>query len=1067
MEAQTGSLRFLIDTGADVSMVKAALLKDNTEFNAGETILLQGIADKAIKTMGTTDINLSAHKLEITHKFHIVDHQIKLTYDGILGRDFWEGNDAKIDYAKRVVAIPGKSIRFDNREINLIRLKPRSETVVAAPTRSMKAGITPKQELKPGVYLAEALTIPQQGKCITTVINTLEEEIEVDIPEVTLDEVVSEDTSLSPNKDNVVQIYSIARTDLSHRLSTLREQLRVDHLISEERVPLVHICENFHDIFLLPGDKLTATTSAEHAIPTPDIHPTRAINVRPYRIPEVHKQEVKSQVSKMLEEGIIKHSTSPYNAPILVVPKKTDASGKPKLRVVVDFRKLNDATVGDSFPIPLIDEVLNAFGKSKYFSAIDCASGYHQIPVRTEDQPKTAFSTPEGHYEFNRMPFGLKSAPSTFQRLMNNVLTGLQGLKCLVYLDDVVIFGETLVEHNERLIDVFQRFREHNLKLQPDKCEFLRSELAYLGHIITPEGVKPDKSKIEAVLNFPTPRTTRQLKGFLGLSGYYRKFIPNYSKIAVPMTYLLKKGVPYIWTTETEEAFRTLKEILTTEPLLQYPDYTRPFVLTTDASDSAVGAILSQGDIGKDLPIAYASRTLSKPERSYPTIEKELTGIVWGVKYFRPYLLGRKFKIVTDCKSLTWLFGVNDPSSRLLRWRLLLEEYDYEIVYKKGTSNTNADALSRMFVAEANKIEPEDVEESDSLDKDEKVKLMKEMHDNPLGGHLGMNRTMERIKQFKSWTNMKQDIEDYIRKCEICQKNKITQRKTKMPLEITTTPDVVFEKCALDIVGPLTETLNGNRYLLTFQDELSKYTLATPLRTQDAETVAKAFVQEVILKFGIPQVVLTDQGSNFMSEVFRNMCKLLKIKKINTTAYHPETNGALERTHRVLVEYLRCFILDDQTDWDSWIPYAIFVFNTTTHTSTKFMPHEMMFGRLPNIPGCLQKQAPEVRYNYESYIQELRSRLQSCYTRAKENLITQKERNKEYYDKSSNLQLFEVGDKVLLHNETVRRGRSSKLDSQWLGPYVVLDSNGVNVTLQTRRNKVLKVHCNRLKPFFV
>jgi len=218
-----------------------------------------------------------------------------------------------------------------------------------------------------------------------------------------------------------------------------------------------------------------------------------------------------------------------------------------------------------------------------------------------------------------------------------------------------------------------------------------------------------------------------------------------------------------------------------------------------------------------------------------------------------------------------------------------------------------------------------------------------------------MNRTCDRMKLFTSWPGMKQELEEYIKRCDICQRNKITQNKTKLPMKVTTTPEVVWDKCALDIVGPLNQTADGHKYVLTFQDELSKFTLATPIVQQDAMTVARAFVEEIILKIGIPQSILTDQGSNFMSGVFGNVCKILKIKRMKCTAYHPQTNGALERTHRVLVEYLRCFILEDQSNWDKWLPYATFVFNTTPHTSTGFTQHELLFGRKPNIPGLLQR----------------------------------------------------------------------------------------------------------------
>ena len=309
----------------------------------------------------------------------------------------------------------------------------------------------------------------------------------------------------------------------------------------------------------------------------------------------------------------------------------------------------------------------------------------------------------------------------------------------------------------------------------------MRKEVSYLGHVIGPTGVRPDEKRVKAVRDFPEPKTTRELKGFLGLAGYYRRFVPNFSKVAKPLTELLKKNVPYDWNEKAEAAFVTLKTLLTTEPLLQYPDFTRPFVLTTDASNDAIGAVLSQGPIGKDLPIAYASRTLINAEKNYPTIEKELLAIVWSCKYFRQYLYGRKFTIVTDHRPLTWIFSVKDPSSRLLRWRLKLEEYEYEVKYKKGSSNTNADALSRIHVTE-DFTDRQDVKTEPT--EEEKLALFREMHDRPLGGHLGMNRTYDRMKLFTSWPGMKQELEEYIKRCDICQRNKITQNKTKLPMEL-------------------------------------------------------------------------------------------------------------------------------------------------------------------------------------------------------------------------------------------------------------------------------------------
>ncbi|XP_063831609.1 uncharacterized protein LOC135080816 [Ostrinia nubilalis] len=296
------------------------------------------------------------------------------------------------------------------------------------------------------------------------------------------------------------------------------------------------------------------------------------------------------------------------------------------------------------------------------------------------------------------MPFGLKNAPSTFQRLMNTALSGLNGIQCFVYLDDIVIYSPDLNSHVNNLASVFHKLRKFNLKLQPDKCEFLRKEVTYLGHVITNEGVKPNPDKIKAVTEFPIPESPKDVKSFLGLVSYYRRFIPEFSKIAKPLTSLLKKDEPFIWENPQQLAFDELKQKLTTAPILSYPDFSQPFNLTCDASNHAISAILSQGPIGKDQPVAYASRTLNKAECNYSVTEKECLAIVWGTKVFRPYLYGHRFKILTDHKPLKWLFNCKDPGSKLVRWRLKLEEFDYEIEYKKGRVNSNADALSRYPV---------------------------------------------------------------------------------------------------------------------------------------------------------------------------------------------------------------------------------------------------------------------------------------------------------------------------------------------------------------------------------
>lgn len=332
-----------------------------------------------------------------------------------------------------------------------------------------------------------------------------------------------------------------------------------------------------------------------------------------------------------------------------------------------------------------------------YYTTLDLASGFHQVKMHPGSIPKTAFNTDRGHFEFIRMPFGLKNAPATFQRLMNYVLRDYINKICLVYLDDVIILGTSLQEHCENIRKVFQKLLEYNLKIQLDKSEFMRKEVAYLGHVVTQDGIKPNPDKIAAVKNFPIPKTPKEIKQFLGLLGYYRKFVPNFAKLTKPLTNCLKKGnVVDFERQDYIKSFDECKNLLINSPILQYPNFDQEFTLTTDASNYALGAVLSQQINNKDMPIAYASRTLNTHEINYSTTEKELLGIVWAVKYFRPYLYGKKFKIKTDHRPLTWLMSLKDPNSKLMRWRIKLDEYDYEIEYKKGTLNSNADALSRI-----------------------------------------------------------------------------------------------------------------------------------------------------------------------------------------------------------------------------------------------------------------------------------------------------------------------------------------------------------------------------------
>lgn len=518
-------------------------------------------------------------------------------------------------------------------------------------------------------------------------------------------------------KENVIEV---GNNDVVKE--NLLSFVKTDHLNGLEVMKLKPILLKYKQVFYNSDQKLSFTSEIKHKVNTKHDMP---IYSKLYRYPEVHKEEVNRQIQEMLKDGIIRESTSPYNSPIWIVPKKQDFSNIQKWRIVIDYRKLNDITIEDRFPIPNIEDIFDKLGNSQYFSTIDLAKGFHQIEMDPSHIHKTAFSTANGHYEFLRMPFGLRNAPATFQRLINNVLKDYIGKICLVYLDDILVFSTSIEEHMESLNKVFKCLQNANLRIQPDKCLFLSRETEFLGHIITPEGIRTNPKKVEAVDKILLPRNQKEIKSFLGITGYYRRFIKDYSKVAYPLIKYLKKGARInLKDVDYRNAFEKLKLLIKSDPILVHPDFKKIFTLVTDASNFALGAALMQND----RIISYASRSLNGHEKNYSTIEKELLAIVWATKHFRPYLFGRRFIIRTDHRPLVWLSNLKEPNSKLQRWKIKLNEFDFDINYIKGKENVIADGLSRVVqheddnvIINLNELFEEDIEtvhsaETDSTD---------------------------------------------------------------------------------------------------------------------------------------------------------------------------------------------------------------------------------------------------------------------------------------------------------------------------------------------------------------
>ena len=497
------------------------------------------------------------------------------------------------------------------------------------------------------------------------------------------------------------------------RIQNLLTSVKVSGLLGpSQTVEFENFLSQYHDIFSLEDGERGETDLTEMTIETGDSPPKR---VPARRMPLAVRREVARQLRVMQEAGVIQPSTSPWSSPVVMVRKKDGTQ-----RFCVDYRALNAVTRVDTFPLPRIDDLLDQLGNSRFFTTLDLASGFWQIRLTLSSREKTAFSVPQGLFEFRVMPFGLTNAPAVFQRLMEQVLAGLNPEKgpdfVKVYIDDVLVFSPTLADHLLHLQRVFNRIREAGLKLKPTKCRFVATEVEYLGHVLTPEGLKTNPATVSAVKDFPTPKNLKETRQFLGLSSFYRRFINGFVTIAHPLHQMTRKGVHFRWNSECQQAFETLKHLLTSAPVLAYPRVEDPFVLETDASILGLGAILSQHQPdGTVHPVAYASRSLNQAERNYGITELETLAVVWAVTHFRAYLYGNRVKVYTDHSAVKAVLLAPNPSGKHARWwtRVYgsgIQEVD--IVYRPGKRSANADALSRSPLPDsvtrvAKEIDPE------------------------------------------------------------------------------------------------------------------------------------------------------------------------------------------------------------------------------------------------------------------------------------------------------------------------------------------------------------------------
>ncbi|KAG7536936.1 Integrase catalytic core [Arabidopsis suecica] len=856
------------------------------------------------------------------------------------------------------------------------------------------------------------------------------------------------------------------------------------------------LLNKYKDLFpeeIPPG--LPPIRGIEHQI---DLVPGSALPNKPaYRMNPEESKELERQVRDLMDKGYIRESLSPCAVPVLLVPKKDGT-----WRMCVDCRAINNITIKYRHPIPRLDDMLDELSGSTIFSKVDLKSGYHQVRMREGDEWKTAFKTKQGLYEWLVMPFGLTNAPSTFMRLMNQVLRSYISKFVVVYFDDILIYSKNLNDHLEHLELVLKSLRKEGLYANLKKCMFCTNRLIFLGFVVSEQGLQVDEEKIRAIQEWPTPTTIGHVRSFHGLASFYRRFVKDFSTVAAPLTAVIKKNAPFSWGAAQDTAFNTLKDRLTYAPVLALPDFEEMFEVECDASGLGIGAVLHQ----RKRPVAFFSEKLSGATLNYPTYDKKLYALVRALETWQHYLLSKEFIIHTDHETLKHLRGQTSLKRRHAKWLEFIETFPYVIKYKKGKENVVADALSRRYalistmearvmgfehIKDLYKDDPDFKEAYEACGKgaygsyylhdgflfrDKRLcvpqgslreLLLREAHGGGLMGHFGVDKTLAVVVDHFFWPHLKKDVEKHCSRCVICHraKSRLHPHGLYLPLPI---PNAPWVDISMDFVLGLPKIRHKDSVFVVV-DRFSKMAHFIPCdKTNDATQIADLFFKEVVRLHGIPRTIVSDRDSKFLGHFWRTLWRKLGTKLLFSTTCHPQTDGQTEVVNRTLSTLLRVTLGRNLKTWLDCLPFIEFAYNHATHSATKMSPFEVVYGFNPLTPLDLSPipQAEQINLdglNKGEFVKKLHEKV-------RDNILKKTEEYKKRADKGRKKLVFEPGEWVWLHMRPERfpNQRSSKLSPRGDGPFKVLEKindNAYRLELPSEFNMSHSFNVADLSPF--